>query len=45
LFNYFFRAWLKNFLDYYGEYSYFPISPKSHVPVGVRRSSMWWENR
>jgi hypothetical protein len=28
-------------LDYDREYSYLPCSPKSHVPVGVRRPSIW----
>ena len=28
----------KKLLDYCGESSYFPVSPKSHVPMGVRRT-------
>src|SRR5690606_13090872 len=28
-------------LDYDREHSYLNFSPKSHVPMGVRRSSMW----
>jgi len=36
---------VKKTLDYDGEYSYLPVSPKSHVPVGVRRPSIWWGHR
>jgi len=32
----------KKILDYDGEYPYLTASPKSHVPMGVRRSSKWW---
>src|SRR5690349_16083670 len=28
----------KKILDYDGEYAYLTVSPKSHVPVGVRRT-------
>ena len=34
----FFWPKIKKSLDYEGEYSYFPLSPKSHVPMGVRRT-------
>ena len=29
---------VKKTLDYDGEYSYLDVSPKSHVPMGVRRT-------
>src|SRR6478752_9338942 len=33
-----FLARVKKTLDYDREYSYFDLSPKSHVPMGVRRT-------
>jgi hypothetical protein len=32
---------LQKTLDYDGGFSYTPSCPKSHVPVGVRRPSIW----